>query len=434
MSLKRNTIWNLVGAGLPLIAAAASIPYCLNQLGKEAFGVLTLIWALIGYFSLFDFGTGRALTYELSKLRNESSRERMQTTLKAGLLLTLFTGCLGTLIVLGLAFPLSHSWLNISLQFQQDTYIAFLIAATGIIPTTLASGQRGAMEGLDRFDASNLNKVFLGFCMFLLPAISIWLHGTSLSYISLYLIASRFLVVIIGTYQLKDYLFKTDTSSTEKTSLLGHMRSLISYGLWLTLSGIIGPMMVYGDRFFVSAAVGADQLSLYSIPQEGLIRLLIIPVAICGALLPTFTLTTDQGQLSTLYVKNRRKLTLLMLAICIFSALIAYPALSLWLSADFARQALPIVLVFSLGIWINSIAVMPYILLQSKGKTAVTAQFHLIELFVYIFALYFLAGEFGLLGAAWAWVLRVSLDLTLLHFAAARILKLKECAPSVNMN
>jgi O-antigen/teichoic acid export membrane protein len=39
----------------------------------EAFGVLTLIWALIGYFSLFDMGVGRALTYELSKLRGAVS-------------------------------------------------------------------------------------------------------------------------------------------------------------------------------------------------------------------------------------------------------------------------------------------------------------------------------------------------------------------------
>ena len=190
-------------------------------------------------------------------------------------------------------------------------------------------------------------------------------------------------------------------------------------------------MMVYGDRFFVSAAVGADQLSLYSIPQEGLIRLLIVPVAICGALLPTFTTITDQKQLIAVYQKNHRRLMLIMLALCICSAIFAYPILSVWISTDFARQAIPIVLIFSLGIWINSIAVMPFILLQSKGKTALTAQFHVIELFVYILLLYILANKYGLIGAAWAWVIRVSLDLLLLHFAAARMFKLKESDASL---
>ena len=130
MSLRKNTLWNLAGSGLPLIAAVFCIPYLLKQLGNEAFGVLTLIWALIGYFSLFDMGVGRALTYELSKLRGEAaqSSEAAQThssttpvdknthtanaaalhndishTLKAGLLLTLAAGAVGAGLMLVLA-------------------------------------------------------------------------------------------------------------------------------------------------------------------------------------------------------------------------------------------------------------------------------------------------------------------------------------------
>ena len=63
MSLKRDTVYNLLGNGIPLLAAVGTIPYLLRVLGNEQFGLLTLLWALIGYFSLFDFGVGRALTY-----------------------------------------------------------------------------------------------------------------------------------------------------------------------------------------------------------------------------------------------------------------------------------------------------------------------------------------------------------------------------------
>ena len=35
-------------------------------IGVEAFGILTLIWSLIGYFSLFDFWLGRALTQRVA--------------------------------------------------------------------------------------------------------------------------------------------------------------------------------------------------------------------------------------------------------------------------------------------------------------------------------------------------------------------------------
>ena len=66
MSLKRNTFWNLAGNGLPFLLGAVTIPYLIRHLGVEAFGILTLIWGLIGYFSLFDFGLGRALTQQVA--------------------------------------------------------------------------------------------------------------------------------------------------------------------------------------------------------------------------------------------------------------------------------------------------------------------------------------------------------------------------------
>jgi len=59
-------MWNLAGTGLPLILGVVTIPYLVKGIGVEAFGILTLIWSLIGYFSLFDFWLGRALTQRVA--------------------------------------------------------------------------------------------------------------------------------------------------------------------------------------------------------------------------------------------------------------------------------------------------------------------------------------------------------------------------------
>ncbi|HTD06138.1 flippase [Undibacterium sp.] len=420
MSHKKNVLWNLAGSGLPLLAAAVFIPYCVRHLGNESFGVLTLIWALIGYFSLFDFGAGRALTYEISKLRAAGQTDAIQPIFKAGLLMTLLTGALGTLVMLLLAPYLAQSWLKISPHLQADAQTAFQIAAAAVIPTAVTSGLRGAMEGLDQFLASNINRVFLGFCMFVLPALSIYLHGPGLWQIAAYLALARVIVVAIGFFQLRAYLRHSSTAAT--ASLMQRMRSLTSYGLWLVVTGIIGPLMIYGDRFFVSAAVGADQLAMYSIPQEGLIRLLIIPTAICGALLPLFAGLSSRQELATSYYRNYRRVGGIMLAVCLSAGLLAYPGLSWWLSPEFAVKALPIAIVLTIGIWFNAMAMVPYTMLHARGNTKITAQFHLAELLLYIGALYWLSKTYGLAGAATAWVARVMLDLLLLHLAAKRIL------------
>ena len=68
-----NIGWNLCGQIAPLIAAVVSIPLLIKGLGIDRFGVVTIAWMLIGYFSLFDLGIGRALTQIISEklARNE---------------------------------------------------------------------------------------------------------------------------------------------------------------------------------------------------------------------------------------------------------------------------------------------------------------------------------------------------------------------------
>ena len=416
MSLRKNTLWNLAGSGLPLIAAVALIPYILQRLGAESFGILTLIWSLIGYFSLFDMGVGRALTYELSKLRAIDNHTEISLTLKAGLILTLAAGIFGAVIVFILAPYLATSWLKVSPVLQNDALLSFKIAAWGVIATTISSGLRGALEGLGYFASSNLNKIFLGFCMFVLPAVSIALHGNNLWTITLYLLASRLVVAVAAAIQLRKHL-----GASAQGRVRERIKPLINYGIWVTVTGIVGPLMVYGDRFFVSAAVGAALLPLYSIPQEGLQRLLIIPAALCGALLPQLA-SLEPHQAAASYKRNYKRVTVVMFGVCMLAAIFAYPALAWWLSADFANQALPIVLILVVGIWLNSITFVPYTLLHARGNPRLTALFHLLELVLYALALWWLSANYGLIGAALAWVGRVALDLILLHLAANKLI------------
>src|SRR5215470_14965347 len=60
--LARNTIWNLLGQTLPMAVGLVTIPLLVRGMGAERFGVLSLAWIVVGYFSLFDLGIGRALT------------------------------------------------------------------------------------------------------------------------------------------------------------------------------------------------------------------------------------------------------------------------------------------------------------------------------------------------------------------------------------
>jgi O-antigen/teichoic acid export membrane protein len=340
---------------------------------------------------------------------------RLRPTLRGGLLLTAAAGTCGALVLVLAAPVLVRTWLGIEPALQHDALQAFRVTAIGVLATTVTSGIRGALEGFGRFGAANLSKMVLGLFMFSLPALSIWLHGSSLTAISSYLVTARVLVALFGAYQLRHALLATGDHLTVE-----HIRPLFSFGIWLTLTGIVSPLMVYGDRFFVSAVVGVSELPTYSIPQEGLQRLLILPAAFTGALLPSLT-GASWIERRAVYRSSCRRVAGAMFCLCVLVSLAAYPALSWWLSEDFARRSLPIVLILALGIWANSLAMVPYTLLHAASEPKITALFHSLELVLYVAALWWLTGHFGLPGAAAAWVFRAALDLVLLHIAARRI-------------
>src|SRR4051794_17561211 len=98
----RNSGWNLVGQALPLAAALIAIPALVRILGAERFGVLTLIWGLVGYFSMFDLGIGRALTKVISERLAKGTTD-LADIVGTGLALAVGFGLLGTALLLGFA-------------------------------------------------------------------------------------------------------------------------------------------------------------------------------------------------------------------------------------------------------------------------------------------------------------------------------------------
>jgi O-antigen/teichoic acid export membrane protein len=65
---------------------------------------------------------------------------------------------------------------------------------------------------------------------------------------------------------------------------------------------------------------------------------------------------------------------------------------------------------------------VPFTHLQSVGRPDLTAKSHLLELPVYLVAIFFLARHFGITGVAVAWLLRVLLDSFLLFWFSFRLL------------
>jgi O-antigen/teichoic acid export membrane protein len=92
-----------------------------------------------------------------------------------------------------------------------------------------------------------------------------------------------------------------------------------------------------------------------------------------------------------------------------------------WLGARFEDVVTVPLQILAVGVFVNSLAYIPYSLLQALGRSDVTGKLHLIELPLHFALVWVLVSAFGLVGAALAWSIRVTIDAALLFFAAARL-------------
>ena len=316
MSLKRNAIWNLAGMGLPLLLGVVAIPYLYHHLGTEKIGILTLVWALIGYFSLFDFGLGRALTQQVSVARANDQASALPGLIKIGLLFTASTGLLGGIVMAIVSGRLGTTWLNVSAAMQQAAVAALLIAAVGIPMTTVTTGLRGVLEAYEEFASVNLLRIALGMSNFGLPMLSVLWFGPSLQWVIASLVGARCVLLIAHLMLINRKLPR----GWYRTPLnIAQCRQLFSFGAWITVSNIIGPLMVTADRFIISAVLGASLVAYYSVPSDMLLRVLILPVALTAALFPRLAsvMVIDPRAARQLYVRSLRLVALVMTPTCL---------------------------------------------------------------------------------------------------------------------
>ncbi len=421
MSLKRSAVWNLIGSLTPMALGLVTIPYLIRQIGVEAFGILTLIWSLIGYFSVFDFGIGRALTQQVSMHRSERLATEIPALVKIGLQFMLVTGTLGGVVLVGAAHQLGYYWLNVSVALRDITTRCLLIAAIGIPLTTITSGLKGVLEGYEDFRVSSILRLLLGVLNLGLPALTALLLGPSLVYMVSSLVVARLLILMAHVVAIHGrvsvvLIGRVASSSLERT------RELLRFGAWMTASNIIGPLMVTADRFVISFVLGASVVAYYTVPFDLIMRLLIIPAALTGALFPRFAylFRRDTADVRALYRRSHRVVLAGMSAICLVVAVGSHWGLSLWVGQAFAERSWMIASVLAVGVLFNSLAQVSHAAIQAAGDVKTTSLIHLGEFVAYLPALFLALRFFGLLGAAIVWVLRTTADYALLRFFARR--------------
>lgn len=412
--LARNTLINLVGYSAPLLVAVVSVPILISQLGTARFGVLTLVWVVVGYFSLFDLGMGRALIKLVSEKLGEGRDSETPPIIWTGLALMISIGLVGTLAVFLLAPWFVGGVLEIPQELRRETLYAFYVVAISVPMVIGTAGLRGVLEAQQRFGLVNAVRVPMSAFNFAGPLL-VLPFSNSLFWVVGILVAGRF------TGMLAHLVLCFYTMPALRTGVVIHralLKPVFKLGGWMTVAHGAGSLLVTLDRFIVGALISASAVAYYATPGEIVGKLWFIPEALVGVLFAAFSASflRDRERATLLFGQGVKYIFLAVFPLTLIIVTLADEGLTLWLGPEFASNSHRILQWLAIGTLINVLSFVPYALVQSAGRPDLTGKVHLAELPAFVLMAWWLTSSFGLMGAVAAWVLRVAVDALIMFY------------------
>jgi O-antigen/teichoic acid export membrane protein len=418
--LAGNAVWNLVGTCSPVLVAIVCLPVLKRGLGTERLGLISLAWVIVGYFGFFDLGLSRALTKLVAENLGQNRAERIPSLVWTSLAMMAGIGSLGLFAALLLSRALVTGPLRVSPALQHEALISFYWLSFSIPVVVITAGLRGVLEALQRFRLATLIRVPMGVFTYLGPVL-VLPFSHSLVPIMAVLVLGRALACLAHFWACFRALPHLATGIAFHRSSVG---PLIRFGGWMTVSNIVGPLMVSFDRFLIGTMLSAAAVAYYAVPYEVVSRLGLLPGALVGVLFPAFStaLEADRSRFLLLYECGIKYIFLALFPVTLVLIAFAPEGLRLWLGEDFARNSTHVAQLLALAVFLNSVGQIPFAHIQGAGRPDITAKLHLLELPLYFAGLVYFARTMGITGVAIAWLLRVAADSTLLFLVSWRIL------------
>jgi O-antigen/teichoic acid export membrane protein len=355
---------------------------------------------------LFDLGLSTATSNAIAKGRGKDAADNPSiflTSLTTNAGLGMFIGCLVYLI----AVPALKTWSSGSGALSGEVLRTVPWLAASIPLVTIGGVFLGVLTAYERFLLTNVIGVIGTVTFQLVPLLAaLWLGPRLEVVLPAAVLARAVPVVLFGAAAMRELpIWRAQLN-------LPILRGLLSFGGWVMISNMLGPILVSANQFVIAGLAGAAAVAHYSIAFSLVTRFTILPTALMQTLFPR--LSRAEGEEAQLLAAQACRLVMsVMTLLCVPAILIARPFLYLWLGSKVGAQVAPVAETLLVSMWFAGVALIPFVFLQSQGRPGTLAKLHLLEVLPYFAVLYFSIESFGVTGAAFAWGLRVAIDAAL---------------------
>lgn len=236
-------------------------PFVVRHLGDTAYGVWTLLSALVGYLGLLDFGVRGAVTRYVAHHHAADDNDGCSSIVSTGMVMFGFLGGMAILLAAVLAY-FSPLLFNIPAPLVDDTRLVLIVGGTTMAVTLVGAVFGGVIAGLERFDISNGAEILVTAIRTVAVVLAL-LAGHGLVALAFIHLASSLLSALISwvvarrLYPELQLLFKIP--------LRLHMRTILSFSVWSSVINISGRLIHYSNAVIIAIFLPVGAVTFYAI-------------------------------------------------------------------------------------------------------------------------------------------------------------------------
>jgi O-antigen/teichoic acid export membrane protein len=326
----RDGLINNVGLIVSGLVSLVLVPFLLNGLGEEAYGLWVSALLLEGILNSFDFGLGATVTKEvaagLSQGYNETTQRLVRAATSAQVIIAVAGG-----VLLGLfGFPLRSS-LQLSASLRGLALPTFFIAGLGFVGGRLMTFTCDLLGGLRRFDLVNL-VVSFGVILRAAGVILLLRKGFGLLAVAGWYTFAVFATAFFGFLliaRIEPWLRFGLSSSVWKV-LAPHA----NFGLGSQIATGLSNLTWSGPPLIIGVLAGTSAEALFYVGQKFPVALSGVTSRVAGVLFPAASEQERTGNLAgtrDILDVGTRWLAVVVLPIAIVLAIVAPALLRAWL-------------------------------------------------------------------------------------------------------
>jgi O-antigen/teichoic acid export membrane protein len=395
-----NVLWSWLGVLFSLASGLFLSPYVIHHLGDERYGIWVLVFSLVDYYALVDFGFRSAVVKYAAHFRATGEMDRLETLVSTGLVYF----SMAAIVVAAASFVVARNvtrWFHVLPRdadaFRFLTITVGLAFALGVVFSTCSA----VLEGYQRFDITSRilivnNAVRVAGCF------AVIFLGFGLKAMGMCVLAGQTIGYALTYKALRDIL--PGRTFPPRKARLSSLRQMLSYGAHTFVANISLIVLNQNAPVLIGHFLSTRLVAYYSFPLR-LLGYSVDLVSRLGMVTSTkaaeLTAYGDMKTIARMAILVNRYCLMMFLPLTVYLAIFGRQLLRVWLNPAFGAESAPLFPVLGAGVVIavaaqyNSSSI-----LFGLAKHAVLARAVLVEAILSVAALWYAIPRYGIFSAA----------------------------------